>query len=118
MYIDGKWYMISWELPDNADPVKVLDVSWLQDNIFGPLLGIEDPRTDDRIDFIGGIRGSSELVKLVDNGSGKAAFSLYPVSVDQMMNIADADRIMPPKSTWFEPKLRSGLLIHSLNQED
>ena len=116
MYLGGKWYSLSWEAPENADPVSALDVSYLQDNLLAPVLGIDDPRTSTRIDFIGGIRGTGELVKLVDEGRGKVAFSMYPVSVEQMMDIADADRVMPPKSTWFEPKLRSGLLVHTLDQ--
>jgi len=115
MYLGGKWYALSWETPQDTDPVSALDVSYLQDNLLAPVLGIDDPRTSTRIDFIGGIRGTGELVKLVDEGRGKVAFSMHPVSVEQMMDIADADRVMPPKSTWFEPKLRSGLLVHSLD---
>ena len=84
------------------------------DALLAPLLGIDDPRTSKRIDFIGGIRGTAELEKLVDSGSHKVAFSMYPTTVDQLMAIADAGEIMPPKSTWFEPKLRSGLFIHTL----
>jgi len=95
-----------------TDPIGVLDVSILQDNILTPLLGIRDPRTDTRIDFVGGIRGLNELEKRVDSGQMKLAFSLYPVSMDQLFAIADSGEIMPPKSTWFEPKLRDGLLTH------
>ena len=115
MYVDKNW----WTLELNADPstlppVDALDVSLLQNQILAPLLGIEDPRTDDRIDFVGGIRGTGELEKRVDNGSADIAFSMYPTTVDQLMAIADADEIMPPKSTWFEPKLRDGLLVHEI----
>jgi len=115
MYLGGKWYGLSWDAPDTGDPVAALDVSHLQDHLLAPILGIDDPRTSDRIDFVGGIRGPEELERLVDSGQGAVAFSMYPVMVDQMMDIADADRIMPPKSTWFEPKLRSGLLVHTLD---
>jgi uncharacterized protein (DUF1015 family) len=94
------------------DPIGVLDVTILQENILAPLLGIGDPRTDNRIDFVGGIRGLGELEKRVDSGNMKVAFSLYPVSMDQLFDIADSGEIMPPKSTWFEPKLRDGLLTH------
>lgn len=115
MYLAGKWYGLSWELSGDESPVDELDVSYLQDNLLGPVLGIDDPRTSERIDFIGGIRGPKELVRLVDSGKGAVAFSMYPCQVEQMMAIADAGGIMPPKSTWFEPKLRSGLLIHTLD---
>jgi len=114
MYLAGKWYGLSWEPGKAIDPVQALDVSFLQNNLLDPLLGIKDPRTDKRIEFVGGIRGTGELVKRVDSGKGVVAFSMYPVTVDQMMAIADAGSVMPPKSTWFEPKLRSGLLIHTL----
>jgi uncharacterized protein (DUF1015 family) len=113
MYLEGNWYRLDAKehsFPD--DPIGVLDVSILQDNILSPILGIQDPRTDNRVDFIGGIRGLAELVKKVDSGQMKAAFSLYPVSMDQLFLIADRGEIMPPKSTWFEPKLRDGLLTH------
>jgi len=115
MYLGGKWYGLSWDSPDVDDPVAALDVTYLQDHLLAPVLGIDDPRTSDRIDFVGGIRGPEELERLVDSGKGAVAFSMFPVMVDQMMDIADADRIMPPKSTWFEPKLRSGLLVHTLD---
>jgi len=114
MYLDGKWFGLSWDAQDETDPVSALDVSYLQNNLLDPLLGIKDPRTDKRIEFVGGIRGTDELVSRVQSGKGAVAFSMYPVTVDQMMAIADAGSIMPPKSTWFEPKLRSGLLIHVL----
>ena len=114
MYIGGSWYRLSWPAVDTTDPAEALDVSTLQKQLLNPLLNIDDPRTNTRIRFIGGIRGTQELVKLVDSGQAAVAFSLYPVTVDQMMDIADADAIMPPKSTWFEPKLRSGLFVHTL----
>lgn len=115
MYLGGRWYGLTWDSPNADDPVAALDVSYLQDMLLRPILGIDDPRTSDRIDFVGGIRGPRELERLVDKGRGAVAFSMYPVQVGQMMDIADADRIMPPKSTWFEPKLRSGLLSHTLD---
>jgi uncharacterized protein (DUF1015 family) len=98
---------------DDSDPVSRLDVSILQNNVLTPLLGIDDPRTDKRIDFVGGIRGLGELERRVGSDM-KAAFAMYPTTMDDLMDIADAGLIMPPKSTWFEPKLRSGLLIHPL----
>ena len=112
MYLEGTWYGLSWERND-VDPVAALDVSRLQDGVLNPILGIGDPRTDTRIEFVGGVRGTEELVQRVDSGAAAVAFSMYPVTVNQMMDIADADEIMPPKSTWFEPKLRSGLLTHT-----
>jgi uncharacterized protein (DUF1015 family) len=113
MYLGGKWYAVKWQAEADADPVSALDVSVLQDRILEPVLGIGDPRTDDRIAFIGGIRGSEELERLVDAGKAAVAFAVYPVSVDELMAIADAGQIMAPKCTWFEPKLRSGLFIHT-----
>jgi uncharacterized protein (DUF1015 family) len=113
MYLDREWYDLSWQAAANADPISQLDVSGLQDRVLGPILGIDDPRTSKRIDFIGGIRGPEELARLVDSGRAAVAFSMYPTTVDQLMAIADAGQIMPPKSTWFEPKLRSGLFIHT-----
>ena len=95
-----------------TDPISVLDVSILQNNILEKILAIQDPRTDKRIDFIGGIRGLEELERRVDSGEMKVAFSLYPVSIEQLFDIADSGNIMPPKSTWFEPKLRDGLFTH------
>ncbi len=112
-YLGGNWYGLSWD-PFDADPVSALDVSVLQDRLLAPLLGIADLRTDKRISFIGGIRGTEELVHRVDSGREAVAFSMAPVTVAQMMAIADAGQIMPPKSTWFEPKLRSGLLVHEI----
>jgi uncharacterized protein (DUF1015 family) len=113
MYLDGKWFAVSWKADPHADPVGALDVSVLQDRLLGPILGIDDPRTSERVDFIGGIRGTVELEKRVDSGRDAVAFSMYPVTVEQLMAIADAGQIMAPKSTWFEPKLRSGLFIHT-----
>jgi len=114
MYVEGRWRSLT--LPpattNPIDPISSLDVSVLQDRVLDPLLGITDVRTDKRIDFVGGIRGTAELEKLVNEGRAAAAFSMHPVSVDQLMAIADANQIMPPKSTWFEPKLRDGLLSH------
>ena len=113
MFFEGCWWALTWKPDPGADPVARLDVSVLQDRLLAPVLGIDDPRTSKRIDFVGGIRGTSELESLVKSGRGAVAFSLYPVTVDQLMDIADAGQIMPPKSTWFEPKLRSGLFIHT-----
>ena len=112
MYLGGKWYGLRCPVDPQADPVSRLDVSVLQDKLLAPLLGIDDPRTSKRIDFVGGIRGPGELVKRVD-AQGGVAFSMYPSTVAQLMAIADSGQIMPPKSTWFEPKLRSGLFIHT-----
>jgi len=113
LYIDGSWYkLIAKEGTYTTDPIGVLDVTILQKNILDKLLAIKDPRTDKRIDFVGGIRGLSELERRVDSGEMKAAFSLYPVSIEQLFDIADSGEVMPPKSTWFEPKLRDGLLTH------
>jgi uncharacterized protein (DUF1015 family) len=112
MYLGGKWHGLRMPVDPNADPVSRLDVSVLQDKLLGPVLGIEDVRTSKRIDFVGGIRGTNELVKRVD-ADGGVAFSMYPVTLTQLMDIADAGQIMPPKSTWFEPKLRSGLVVHT-----
>ena len=113
MYLGGKWYGLLWQPAPDADPISRLDVTILQERLLAPLLGIDDPRTNQRIDFVGGIRGTGELVKRVDSGRDAVAFSMYPTTVDQLMDIADANQIMPPKSTWFEPKLRSGLFIHT-----
>ncbi len=114
MYLSGEWYTLEWQPLPKASPVDALDVSILQNRLLAPVLGVDDPRTSEKIDFIGGIRGTAELERLVDSGSHKVAFSMYPTTVDQLMAIADAGEIMPPKSTWFEPKLRSGLFIHTL----
>jgi uncharacterized protein (DUF1015 family) len=113
MYLDGNWYRLeAKEGSFRKDPIGILDVTILQENILSPLLGIGDPRTDNRIDFVGGIRGLPELEKRVNSRNMKVAFSLYPVSMEQLFDIADSDQIMPPKSTWFEPKLRDGLLTN------
>lgn len=116
MYLDGIWYKLTAKegTYDANDPIGVLDVSILSNNVLDKVLGIKDLRTDKRIDFVGGIRGLGELKRRVDSGEMKVAFALYPVSMTQLMNIADSGKIMPPKSTWFEPKLRSGLVIHEL----
>ena len=117
MYLDGKWYLLEAKAGtfDAADPVAQLDVSILQENLLTPVLGIGDPRTDKCIDFIGGIRGLNALTDRVDSGEMAVAFSMYPTTMEDLMDIADAGAIMPPKSTWFEPKLRSGLFIHKLS---
>lgn len=115
LYTDGKWYILtSREGTWKEDPTGVLDVTILSQNILEKLLGIKDQRTDKRIDFVGGIRGLTALEQRVDSGEMKAAFSLYPVSIEQLFDIADSGSVMPPKSTWFEPKLRDGLLTHLL----
>ena len=113
MYLDGQWHALSWKPAADANPIARLDVEGLQVRLLAPVLGVDDPRTSKRVDFIGGIRGTDELVKLVDSGKAAVAFSMYPTTVQQLMDIADADQIMPPKSTWFEPKLRSGLFVHT-----
>ena len=115
MYLGRTWYGLSWPEVKSTNPVDKLDVSTLQNGVLHPLLGIDDPRTSDRIKFVGGIRGPQELVRLVDEKGFAVAFSMYPTTVDQLMAIADAGQIMPPKSTWFEPKLRTGLLSHELD---
>jgi uncharacterized protein (DUF1015 family) len=117
LYIDGAWYLLraNKSLLDNPDPVESLDVAILQNNVLAPILGIADPRTDKRIDFVGGIRGLEELERRVNSGEMRLAFSMYPTSVNELMSIADAGKIMPPKSTWFEPKLRDGLFVHFLD---
>jgi uncharacterized protein (DUF1015 family) len=112
MYLGGKWHGLTCPVDPQADPVARLDVSILQEKLLTPILGIDDIRTSKRIDFVGGIRGPQELVKRVD-AAGGVAFSMYPTTVAQLMDISDAGQIMPPKSTWFEPKLRSGLFIHT-----
>ena len=114
MYFSGKWHDLSWSIPKDADVVSALDVSYLQDKLLAPVLGIDDPRTNGRISFMGGIRGDEALMAKVDSGEAAVAFAMEPVTVDEMMAIADAGAIMPPKSTWFEPKLRSGLFIHQV----
>ena len=117
MYMDGKWYSLTAKegTYDDNDPIGVLDVTILSNLVLDKILGIKDLRTDKRIDFIGGIRGIGELKKRVDSGEMKVAFALYPVTMKQLMDISDTGNIMPPKTTWFEPKLRSGLVIHKLD---
>ncbi len=117
MYLSGKWYALEAknDTYDDNDPIKVLDVTVLSTFILDKILGIKDLRTDKRIDFVGGIRGLGELKRRVDTGEMKVAFALYPVTMQQLIDIADAGLIMPPKTTWFEPKLRSGLVIHTLD---
>lgn len=117
LYLPGRWYRLRAkdDIIDAGDPIRSLDVSILQEKLLGPILGIVDPRTDKRIDFIGGVRGPETLERLVDSGEFKAAFSLFPVSIESLMDIADRGEVMPPKSTWFEPKLLSGLFVHLLD---
>ncbi len=113
MYLGGKWWLLTAkDVP--ADPVAQLDVSMLQDRVLRPLLGIDNPRTDKRIDFVGGIRGWQELVRLVDSGSHAVAFHMFPTQMSQLLDVADAGQVMPPKSTWFEPKLRDAVAMHEL----
>ena len=116
MYLDKNWYTLRFKegMIDESSPVTSLDVSALQERVLAPLLGIKDPRTDMRIAFVGGIKGSAELQRRVDSGEMSIAFELYPVSVREIMSVADAGMIMPPKSTWFEPKLGSGWFIHRI----
>jgi uncharacterized protein (DUF1015 family) len=116
MYLDGRWYGL--KLRSDALPpegtVASLDASILQDRLLDPILGIKDVRTDKRIDFVGGMRGAAELERLVNEGKAAVAFSLFPTTVEDLLRVSDAGEIMPPKSTWFEPKLRDGLLIHTI----
>ena len=117
MYLDGTWYQLTPKPGsfDHNDKLARLDVNILQNNLLSPILGIQDPRTDKRIGFVGGIRGMAELRRLVDSGRAVVAFSLFPTSVGELMAVADAGDIMPPKSTWFEPKLRDGIVIHPID---
>ena len=117
MYLDGEWYRLKAKLGtfSENDPVEQLDVSILMNTLLVPVLGIGDPRKDKRIDFVGGIRGLKELKRRVDSGEMQVAFALFPTSIEDLMSIADAGKTMPPKSTWFEPKLRSGLVVHLLD---
>lgn len=114
MYMSGKWRRLTAKDTSSYadDPVESLDVQFLQRNVLQPMFGIENPRTDKRIDFVGGIRGLAELQRLVDSGGFKVAFALFPTTVEQLIRVANADKVMPPKSTWFEPKLRDGMVIH------
>ena len=117
LYLEGQWYSLTAKAGtyDDNDPIGVLDVTISSNLILDEILGIKDLRSDKRIDFVGGIRGLGELKKRVDSGEMKVALALYPVSMKQLMDIADTGNIMPPKTTWFEPKLRSGLVIHKLD---
>ena len=117
MYLKGQWYklQVNADLIPKSDPVGALDISLLQNNLIEPLLGVSDPRRDKRIDFVGGIRGLEELEKRVDSGEMEIAFAIYPTSLSQLMDVADANEVMPPKSTWFEPKLADGLVSHVLD---
>jgi uncharacterized protein (DUF1015 family) len=114
MYLSGKWHRLTVkpEFVNEGDSIASLDVSILQDNLLAPILGIDDPRTDKNIDFVGGGRGTAELERRVDSGEMAVAFSMFPTSMDELLRVADDGKIMPPKSTWFEPKLRSGLFVH------
>lgn len=118
MYLGGRWYRLEAKegTYPSDDPVRRLDVAILQDNLLAPVLAIGDPRADERIDFVGGIRGLKELVRLVDGGEFAVAFALFPTSIDDLFSVADAGEVMPPKSTWFEPKLRSGLITRPLSE--
>ncbi|MFW5808661.1 MAG: DUF1015 domain-containing protein, partial [Spirochaetota bacterium] len=117
MYIESQWYLLKpkFDIPDG--PVESLDVQILQSKVLQPVFGIDNPRTSERIDFIGGIRGTAELERIVDSGDFAAAFSMYPTTIDQLLNVSDAGTVMPPKSTWFEPKLRSGLFVHRFRKQ-
>lgn len=116
-YVDGKWNRLELDEAtiDRNHPINSLDVALLQDRVLGPVFGIGDPRSDKRLDFVGGLDGPGKLAARVDSGKAKIAFSLYPTTIEQLLSVADAGLVMPPKSTWFEPKLRSGLLIHMLD---
>jgi uncharacterized protein (DUF1015 family) len=118
MYLGGKWHGLTLKdgaaRADSGDPTSTLDVSLLQDNLLGPVLGVGDPRTDKRIDFVGGVRGTGELERLVDGGRAAVAFALHATSVEDLLRVSDAAGVMPPKSTWFEPKLRDAILIHTI----
>ena len=115
MYIDGQWYLLGLkELPKTDDPVKLLDVSLLSDLVLSPLLGIKDPRTDKRIDFVGGMRGLKELERRVDSKEMAVAFAMYPTLMEDLMAVADSNQVMPPKSTWFEPKLADGMVSNPI----
>jgi uncharacterized protein (DUF1015 family) len=115
MYLDSQWYTIKPIFPISDDPLEALDVSIVQNKILGPILGIDNPRKDKRIEFVGGIRGTAELEKLVNAGKFAVAFSIRPTDVAQLIDVSDSGQMMPPKSTWFEPKLRSGLIVHKLD---
>ena len=112
LFLEGKWHQLAWKADPKSDPVAKLDASALQDRLLGPVLQVQDPRTDARLDFVGGVHGTKGLEDRVNSGQAAAAFSLPAVSLSQILAVADADQIMPPKSTWFEPKLRSGFYVH------
>ncbi len=116
LYMDGQWKALTFkkDMTRAATPADELDVALLQNHVLGPMLGINDPRTSTQIEFVGGIRGTAELEKMVDEGESVCAFSLYPTSIEDLMEIADSDGIMPPKSTWFEPKLRDAMFCHKI----
>ena len=114
MHLDGDWFRLQARDVDDGDPLGRLDVSVLQDRVLGPLLGIGDPRTDSRIAFVGGIRGAQEIERLVAEGRAAVGFTLCPTSTADLVAVADTGAVMPPKSTWFEPKLASGLFLHPL----
>jgi len=116
-FLEGRWWLLTMDAStiDRRDPIGSLDVSLLQDRVLGPILGITDPRTDKRIDFVGGIRGTAELERRVTSGEMALGISMYPTTMEQLLAVSDAGKIMPPKSTWFEPKLRSGLFVHELS---
>ena len=118
LYAEGKWQILKAKPGsfDASSPTGSIDAAILQQNLISPILGIDNPKTDDRIDFVGGIRGTKELKRLVDSGAYKIAFSLYPTSIQQLIDVADAGEVMPPKSTWFEPKLRSGMVVNLLTE--
>jgi uncharacterized protein (DUF1015 family) len=118
VYLAGRWHRLTFDAAsiDREDPIGSLDVSLLQDRILAPILGVGDPRVDTRIEFVGGIRGTQELERRVRSGEMGIGFSMYPTTLDQLMAVSDAGLVMPPKSTWFEPKLRSGLFVHTLDQ--
>lgn len=120
MYFDGRWWSLTAKSGtyDDNDPIGVLDVTVLSEHVLDNVLGIKDLRTSKRIDFVGGIRGLGELKQRVDSGEMQVAFALYPVSMQQLIDIANTGNIMPPKTTWFEPKLRSGMVIHSFAEQD
>ena len=111
MYLGGSWYKVQVKETEDTDPVRSLDVSILQEKVLKPMLGIEDPKTDQRIKFVGGILGLKELEK---DSKDCVAFSMYPTAIEELLAVSDAGMLMPPKSTWFEPKLRSGLFIHQI----
>tara|TARA_B110000037_G_C16783887_1_gene368502 strand:- start:97 stop:573 length:477 start_codon:yes stop_codon:yes gene_type:complete len=115
MYLGGDWFSLTAKAVDKSDPVARLDVAVLQDQLLSPILGIEDPRRDMRVRFVGGIRGTDPLEKAVDSGECAVAFSMFPTGLDELFEVADAGEVMPPKSTWFEPKLAGGVVVHEID---